>query len=77
MLVIQGLPTNGENSITIFNRWGNRVYFHSNYNNAWDGHPNIAGTLGKDKLPQGTYYYILDIKGSGLKPITGYIVLQY
>jgi gliding motility-associated-like protein len=77
VFVIQGLPTNGENSITIFNRWGNRVYFHSNYNNAWDGHPNIAGTLGKDKLPQGTYYYILDIKGSGLKPITGYIVLQY
>jgi gliding motility-associated-like protein/uncharacterized repeat protein (TIGR01451 family) len=73
---IVGLPE-GQNGLTIFNRWGNRVYMHSNYKNDWDGYPNIAGTLGRDKLPQGTYYFILDMKGSGIKPITGFIVLQY
>lgn len=74
---IEGLPTTGENSLTIFNRWGNKVYFNSNYDNSWDGTPNVSGTLGKDKLPQGTYFYILDMKGSGIKPISGFVVLAY
>jgi gliding motility-associated-like protein/uncharacterized repeat protein (TIGR01451 family) len=74
---IKGLPTDGVNSITIYNRWGNRVYYHENYNNSWQGYPNIAGTFGKDKLPQGTYYYVLEMKGSAGKAITGFIVLQY
>jgi gliding motility-associated-like protein len=79
VFVIRGLPSDNESAITIFNRWGNRVYYHANYRDAqpWDGHPNVAGTVGKGKLPQGTYYYVLEIKGSGLKPITGFIVLQY
>jgi gliding motility-associated-like protein len=73
---IRGLPTNGDNSITIFNRWGNRVYYHGNYNNTWNGHPNIAGTLGKDKLPQGTYFFILEMKGDNVQK-TGFIVIEY
>jgi gliding motility-associated-like protein len=77
LFVIQGLPETGENAITIFNRWGNKVYQHSNYNNSWDGTPNVSGTLGKDKLPQGTYYYVLDLKDSGIKPIAGFVILQY
>ncbi|MEI6019522.1 MAG: gliding motility-associated C-terminal domain-containing protein, partial [Bacteroidota bacterium] len=77
VFVINGLPNNSDNTITVFNRWGNRVYFHSNYNNLWDGYPNIAGTLGKDKLPQGTYYFVLEFKGTNQKPITGFIVLDY
>jgi gliding motility-associated-like protein len=75
--VIQGLPETGENPIVIFNRWGNKVYQHANYDNTWNGFPNVSGTLGKNKLPPGTYYYILEMKGSGQKPITGFVVLQY
>lgn len=75
--VIQGLPDNSENSITIFNRWGNKVYHKGNYDNTWDGVPNVSGTLGKNKLPPGTYFYILELKSSGQKPITGFVVLQY
>lgn len=74
---ISGLPTDGQNSLLIFNRWGNKVYSSADYDNMWDGTPNAGGTLGKNKLPQGTYYYILDMKGSGIKPITGFLVLQY
>ncbi|MBL7931213.1 MAG: gliding motility-associated C-terminal domain-containing protein, partial [Bacteroidia bacterium] len=74
---ITGLPTEGQNSLIIFNRWGNKVYSSSDYDNLWDGTPNVGVTLGKSKLPQGTYYYILDMKGSGSKPITGFVVLQY
>lgn len=75
--VIQGLSDKGSNPITIFNRWGNKVYYNANYDNSWDGLPNVSGTLGKDKLPPGTYFYILEMKGSGIKPITGFVVLQY
>ncbi|MCC6370949.1 MAG: gliding motility-associated C-terminal domain-containing protein [Bacteroidia bacterium] len=76
---IKGLPSNLDCNIIIYNRWGNRVYISSNYANSlpWDGRPNVSGTFGKDLLPQGTYFYILDIKGSGMKPKTGYVVLQY
>jgi gliding motility-associated-like protein len=77
LFVIKGMPLEGDNTITIFNRWGNRVYFHANYDNQWGGHPNIAGTMGKGKLPQGTYYYIFEMKGTPLKPITGFIEIQY
>ncbi|PBQ32307.1 hypothetical protein CNR22_11180 [Sphingobacteriaceae bacterium] len=75
--VIQGLSELGNNSLTVFNRWGNKVYSSSNYDNTWDGTPNVSGTIGKDKLPPGTYYYILEMKGSGQKAITGFVVLQY
>lgn len=75
--VIQGLPATGDNSLTVFNRWGNKVYYKANYDNTWEGYPNVSGILGSDKLPQGTYYYILEMKGSGIKPITGFIVLEY
>jgi large repetitive protein len=75
--VINGLSTDGNNPITIFNRWGNKVYQNGNYDNTWDGTPNVSGTLGKQKLPPGTYYYVLEMKGSGKKPITGFVVIQY
>ena len=77
--VIKGLPLEVISSITVFNRWGNKVYTSANYleANPWDGTPNVSGTFGKDKLPAGTYYFILDMKGTGIKPITGFIVLQY
>lgn len=77
LFVIKGLPTTGDNSIVFFNRWGNKVYENSNYDNSWDGTSNAKGTLGKNKLPQGTYYYILDMKNSGIKPISGFITIQY
>jgi gliding motility-associated-like protein len=75
--VIKNLPKDGENAVTIYNRWGNKVYSNSNYDNSWDGTPNAPGTLGKNKLPDGTYYFILEMKGSGRKPVTGFVVLQY
>ena len=42
------------NELIIFNRWGDIVYQAIPYNNDWNG-INRSG----DKLPEGTYYYIL------------------
>ncbi len=39
--------------LVIFNRWGRTVYESTDYKNDWDG----------GKLPDGTYYYVLECKG--------------
>lgn len=74
--VIKGLNGNVDNSLVVFNRWGNKVYEKTSYDNTWDGIPNVSGTFGSQKLPPGTYYYIFEAK-DGSKPITGFIVIQY
>jgi gliding motility-associated-like protein/uncharacterized repeat protein (TIGR01451 family) len=81
--VIKGI-TGTENTLTIYNRWGNIVYKMDNYDNTWEGMPNVGGTLGNSKLPQGTYYYILEFKGdirqhgeTEIKTTNGFVVLQY
>lgn len=73
--VINGLPT--ENTVTVYNRWGNKVYQKTNYDNTWNGMPNVTGTLGSEKLPQSTYYYIIEFKDGSIKPLNGFVILQY
>jgi gliding motility-associated-like protein len=46
-----------ENELKIFNRWGQIVYTFKNYSNQWNGVTNE----GKD-LPDGTYYFIIELK---------------
>ena len=57
--VIQGIENYADNRIRIFNRWGNKVYEASPYRNNWDGRNHEGGNVGSDKLPVGTYYYLL------------------
>jgi gliding motility-associated-like protein len=64
------------NRLEIFNRWGNLVYSKNRYDNSWDGTSN--GRLNvqvDDKLPSGTYYYVLDL-GDGSKPKVGWIYIN-
>lgn len=64
--------------LTVFNRWGNKVYENETYDNTWDGMPNVSGLIiGNNKLPQGTYYYIVEFDDGVDKPVNGYVVLQY
>ena len=49
------------NSLIVFNRWGDIVYEAKPYNNDWNG---VSGD--GSELPDGTYYYILRLEiGSG------------
>ena len=58
-----------ENTVTIFNRWGNEVYATSNYKNDWSGTNNSG-----DKLPEATYYYVIKIEGV-TKP-AGFVMIK-
>jgi gliding motility-associated-like protein len=65
-----GLKEFENNTVEIFNRWGNIVWQGDNYNNnsvAWKGDDRKGETL-----PEGTYFYIIEISNSVYK---GYIEL--
>jgi gliding motility-associated-like protein len=49
--------------LEIRNRWGQMVYQSENYQNDWDGRANRGLVAFGDLLPEGTYYYQLQIEG--------------
>jgi len=59
------------NQLEIFNRWGNLVYFKKGYDNTWDGKAEGSAKT----LPEGTYFYILDL-GDGSKKTSGWLYLK-
>lgn len=58
---IEQFPTN---NVTIFNRWGRKIYETTSYNsngNVFRGYAEGSGVVNKgEKLPTGTYYYIVE-----------------
>ncbi len=73
---IIGLRNFPENSIVIYNRWGNKVFEAAPYDTPWDGSNLFGTTVGKREiLPDGTYFYILRLNDS-IKPISGYVYLK-
>jgi gliding motility-associated-like protein len=64
--------------LTVYNRWGNKVYEHADYDNSWDGSSNVKGlSLGNGKLTQSTYYYILQFTDGNGETKTGFVEIQY
>jgi gliding motility-associated-like protein len=59
LLVIAGLELYDSNTLTIFNRYGDVVFESRNYDNSWDGTSNDGSPL-----PDGTYYYVLELEGA-------------
>jgi len=52
---------NNENTVSIYNRWGDLINSYNNYNNddiAWDGN-----NAGGDPVPAGTYFFVVEVPG--------------
>ena len=66
------IPRNISRTVTdkthSINRYGGRIFFEKGYQNNWDG-----TWEGKD-LPDGTYFYMIEIDGEDTR--TGYIQLN-
>jgi gliding motility-associated-like protein/uncharacterized repeat protein (TIGR01451 family) len=75
LFIIRGIFYFPENSIVIFNRWGNKVYEADPYINTWDGRSIRGLRVGGDELPTGTYFYVLDL-GDGTPVFKGTIYLN-
>ncbi|MES2568127.1 MAG: ice-binding family protein [Bacteroidota bacterium] len=58
---IRGIQIYTSNNFTIFNRWGDKVYETSNYQNTWNGSATTGVRIGGNELPVGTYFYVLDL----------------
>ncbi|MGZ2370021.1 Ig-like domain-containing protein, partial [Ancylomarina sp. YFZ004] len=73
---IVGLERFPDNSLEIFNRWGNIVYEKRDYDNKWEGYGNVSGQISNDRLPPGTYFYVFKF-GVNKKPLSGYVYMTY
>ena len=73
---IDCIETYPNNKVEIYNRWGNIVYEKRGYRNDWDGTSNGRVVVNEsDKLPVGTYYYVIDL-GDGSKPKVGWLYIN-
>ena len=73
---IDCIETFPNNTLEIYNRWGNLVYSKEGYDNTFDGTSNGRSVFNKnEKLPVGTYYYILDL-GDGTPRYSGWLYLM-
>jgi gliding motility-associated-like protein len=67
---IEGLPS-ASNKVTIFNRWGDKVFEITQYDNVLR---RFEGKNDNNKdLPSGTYFYKVEASG---KTYTGYLSLK-
>ncbi len=66
--IIENIEEFPYSEVWIFNRNGNQVYYQQNYLNNWDG--KFKG----DDLPEGTYYFILDL-GNGKAIEKGHLTI--
>ncbi|MCO6484214.1 MAG: gliding motility-associated C-terminal domain-containing protein [Saprospiraceae bacterium] len=62
---VTGIEDYPNNEVTVYNRWGNQVFYQKGYKNSWDGSWN--GYI----LPDGTYFYFLKDGEGGV--YTGYL----
>jgi gliding motility-associated-like protein len=65
------------NRLTIYNRWGNKVFEIENYKNTWEGTSNSNRVVKREaRVPAGTYYYALELTDSG-RSIAGWLYVNY
>jgi gliding motility-associated-like protein len=74
---IGGIDNYPDNAVKVYNRWGNLVYETSGYNNAnisWKGESNGKLLLGSNGVPDGTYFYFINVDGE--KRISGFVIIK-
>jgi gliding motility-associated-like protein len=65
---IQALETYPAAEVSVFNRYGQMVFFNRGYTRLWDGLHNSK------PLPAGAYYYLVDLK-EDMPMLSGWVVI--
>ncbi len=74
--VIENIEDFSNNKIQIFNRWGEKVFEATNYQNNWSGISNMGSSSGK-RLPVGSYLYIIELNDAEFSPQQGWMYINY
>jgi gliding motility-associated-like protein len=74
--IIKGLQGRSA-ALTVFNRWGNKVFQTSGTELKWNGYPNTGPLLGRDKVPPATYYYVLEFSDGKTDAQRGFVIVNY
>ena len=62
--------------LSIYNRWGTLVWSGDTNAPDWDGYANKGLLINSSEVPDGTYFYLLDLNDSDYtKPLVGYLFL--
>ena len=75
---IEGIEGFQDNNVKVFNRWGNMIFDREGYDNeevTWVGQSEGALVLMGSEVPDGTYFYLVDLK-DGEKPLRGYVIVK-
>jgi gliding motility-associated-like protein len=68
------------NVVKLFNRWGNLVFEQKGYSTGWNGRSNVDNGVNRlidnKQLPEGTYYYIIDLGTPNSEPYVGYMQIK-
>ena len=72
--VIANIERFGDNRVTVYNRWGAKVFEANNYRNNWNGSSRNTGTR---KLPVGAYHYLIEFADPTQPALQGWIYINY
>jgi hypothetical protein len=66
----------------VYDRWGNIVYEYNNNGREqplwWDGFSSGTRTINKgEKVPVGTYFYVIEFNQDRIPPRTGWVYVNY
>ena len=75
LFVISGIEAFPDHRLTIYNRWEQKVFVTKNYQNNWDGSPNVSYGNNSKLLPEGVYFYFFEEKEGG-KSYKGFIYIK-
>ncbi|WP_461533725.1 gliding motility-associated C-terminal domain-containing protein [Sinomicrobium sp.] len=78
---VKGLERYPDNTVEIYNRWGVKVYEGRGYDNSairFNGYSNGRATINSgQKLPTGTYFYIIKYKENNVtRDLSGYLYMN-
>ena len=68
--LVKGLDAYPDNTFTVFNRWGNKVYTQDDYYKEWTGLSSSG-----EELPDATYFVVVTINNSNIV-LKGYVDLR-
>lgn len=74
-LIIGNITSFPNNTVTLYNRWGDKVFEMTGYDNDQRVFRGVSNVGGGKELTAGTYYYLID-KGDGSEKIDGFISLR-